>query len=201
MAIWNADVLLFAIPLFAGCLLALGATFGLSGDGESDDIDEAGSGEGLAELGRPPFVFRLIVALLTFGAVGIAVRALLGPDSARFSRALLPASVGLASSWFVQRTLSRWVVRHIPLVETAVIRRREIVGSLGKAVLLVTRERGMAHVRDRHGDLHQISCHTLHSETRIQPGAPLLVVDYDAERDLFDVVPRPGVLEDGAREH
>ena len=200
MAIWSADVLLFAIPFFGGCLLALGTTFDLSDDaGPHDagphDADEHEDGEGALELGRPPLVFRLMTALLTFGAVGIVVRSVLESGTEHWVRAVVPAGVALAASWFVQRTLSRWVTRRFPLVETAVIRRRELVGSLGNAVLLVNRERGLAQVRDRRGDLHQISCFTVHSENPIQPGAPLLVVDYDAERDVFDVVPRPDGLD------
>lgn len=191
MFIWNPEGLLFAICLIVGSVLTLGAAFGSPEEGSDADADHADS-DGALDVGQPPLILRTAMALLTFGAVGVMLEILLQPGA---HRPVLAVSIALATSWVVGRIVMRLFRRHLRLVETAVLRKREIVGSLGKAVLLVTSERGLAQVCDRRGDLHQIRCQARAADPAIAPGAPLLVVDYDEQRDVFDVVPRPEALD------
>lgn len=190
MSIWDFKTLLFVIPLCVGCLLAVGAAFGLGEGGAADDDASTA-----LEIGQPPLLIRWMTFCLTFGALGLAASYVLGTDESKLAQAAFAATIALICAWIAVRFLRHLFVHHLRLLESHALTRRELVGSLGNATLAVGTRGGLAQVRDRNGNLHQVACRIADGEAPLSAGTGLLLVDYDAERNLYEVVRRPNALD------
>jgi hypothetical protein len=183
MSLLAWHTLVFLIPIAVGSLLAIGAVLGLAGGepgaGEGDGHAD-GNGDAEGAVGGIPLLLRLMLSCLTFGGIGLATWYLLaGGLSDPSTRAILAIVVAALGAWLVGGWLGRALARHAPLLETETVARRELVGSVGRAVLSVGPEGGLAQVHDQRGNLHQVGCHTLPGEPSLPPGRDLVLVDYD----------------------
>src|SRR5262245_43114879 len=132
-----------------------------------------------------------IVAMLLFfswGTVGFVTNQVLRPVMPR------PWMVGLCSlplaavgSVVLTRGIARAVARWLPTNQTFARRKSDLVGSLGEAVFFIDRGSGTASVRDRQGDLFQVSCRTYEDGPPIEKGKQVLLVDYNPQQNIFYV--------------
>jgi hypothetical protein len=187
--------LLFLIPLGVGGLLALGAALGVMGEGDGHH-DGDGDGDGddgstWLALGKVPVTVRLMLLTVPFGSLGLATTHLLGQQTGGW-RVLVAAAVAVLGTWAVAGRVARLFRDRVRMVETETISRRELVGGVGRAVLGIGAASGLAQVKDRRGNLHQVSCRTLDGEVVLRAGAEVLVVDYDEEGKVFYVTGNPG---------
>jgi hypothetical protein len=190
-----------------GGLLAVGAVFGLSGDGADDAAGDA-DGEGdiaesdvpdqdvgsVLDIGRPPMILHLMALSLSFGGVGLAVQYLAGSGRSSNVGTVISVSVATVAAWIFGRALRRVFTRHVRSIETEIIHRRDLVGALGSAVVPIASHRGVALVRDMRGDVHQVTCRAPRESSPLPRGTPILIIDYDADNDIFEVTRRPDVL-------
>jgi hypothetical protein len=205
------QTLLFLIPLGVGGLLAVGAALGFleggggEGEGEVDADGEGEDGSTWLALGRVPLTVRLLLLTVPFGSVGLAVTYLLGGMESAGLRAVIAAAVAGATTWGVAGWAARIFRSRVRMLETETISRRELVGGAGKAVLGIGASSGLAQVKDRRGNLHQVSCRMLGGEAPLRAGAEVLVVDYDEEGRVYYVTANPaaavvgGVLGDAGK--
>jgi membrane protein implicated in regulation of membrane protease activity len=198
--------LVFYIPVAFGALLALGAAFGLAGggagaegpdgdvgaDGDSDGAGEAGAdGDAGADplsllaLGKLPLALRLMLLAFSFGGVGLVLGPLIRAVAPPALGGALSVAVAAIGALVISGTTARLLARRLPLFETETVRRADLVGCEGKLVLPASPAGGLAQVRDRRGNLHQVRC-------RLEPGAPslpagsaVLLVDHDQEANVF----------------
>jgi hypothetical protein len=49
----------------------------------------------------------------------------------------------------------------------------------------------VVQVRDRRGNLHQLSCRTLHGEPTLPLGSDVLLVEYDGHRGVYRATANP----------
>jgi len=196
MTLLGWEILVFVIPLGVGALLALGAALGVleAGDAEAQ-VDDGGDheqhGSGL-EVGRLPLSIRLMLVSLPFGSLGLAATYLLGGlGQGPGVRTAIALAVAAAGSWWAARGLGRLLRQRVRMLESETITRRELVGGVGRAVLAVGSSAGLAQVRDRRGNLHQVSCRTLEAEAPLPAGSEVLVVDYDEAGKLYYVSSNP----------
>jgi membrane protein implicated in regulation of membrane protease activity len=202
--------LVFYVPVAFGALLALGAAFGLAGDGahgegaaDGGDGDDGGDGgeagtdgdDGLSllALGKLPLTIRLMLLAFTFGGLGLVV----GP----VVRAILPGSPTVAgvlaivfaapASLLLSGIVARFAARRMPMLETETVRRADLVGAVGRLVLPASEQGGVLQVHDRRGNLHQVPCRLAADEPGLPSGAAVLLVDYDEAARTFVVAASP----------
>lgn len=184
---------LFYAPIAFGALLAVGAAFGLIGEG-GDDALEVDDGDGGAdgshtstalEVGRLPLTVRLMLLSFAFGGVGLIVAPLVRGLLSQAGLAYL-VSAGIAAwcALLLDRASARWLARRLPLFETQTVRRAELVGAVGRVVLAASERGGVAQVRDARGDLHQVTCRLAAGEA-LPPGAELLLIEYDERTGVY----------------
>jgi hypothetical protein len=195
----NWQSLVFLIPLGVGFILAIGAALGHGGGvepagdaaGDQDDGDDhPGHGDGVDGLavGRMPLLLRAMVFSLVFGGLGLCLGYLLG-DAGGGGRGQLAATIAAAGAgaWWSTRRIARLFARRLPLLETEAVARWELVGATGRAVLAIGPASGLAQVRDRRGNLHQVACRTLAGEPALAAGAEVLLVEHDERGNLYRV--------------
>jgi hypothetical protein len=188
--------LLFYAPIAFGALLAVGAAFGLIGEGgddaqDVDDVDDGDVGDDASqvstalEVGRLPLTVRLMLLSFAFGGVGLIaaplVRGILGHGGLVY---VVSAGIAGWCALLLDRASTRWLARRLPLFETQTVRRAELVGAVGRVVLAASERGGVAQVRDARGDLHQVTCRLTAGET-LPPGAELLLVEYDERTGVY----------------
>lgn len=187
--------LLFLIPLGIGALLAAAAALGVLGDGDADG-DGDGDGHGEADgsswlsLGRVPLTVRVMLLTVPFGSLGLSALYLMGGQGDGW-RVAVAAAVALVATWWIAGRAARLFRDRVRMVETETITRRDLVGGVGRAVLGVGAASGLAQVKDRRGNLHQVSCRTLDGEPVLPAGTEVLVVDYDEAEKLYYVTGNP----------
>ena len=174
-----------AVVLGAGALAGLfdGLDADLDVDAEVDvEGDAAGSGATpwatWFGVGRAPLGVLLSAALLVFGGTGLALSSLISPWVALVGATTLSG----ATTSLIGRSIARWA----PTAETYVVDRSALIGCAGSARIRVDDAFGVAHVRDRSGSLHEVSCR---SSDPLPAGSAVVVVAYDDEAKRFEVVP------------
>lgn len=199
LSILDWRTLVFLIPVVFAALLALGAALGV-GSVEAGHGPEAGGGaegHGAHEarhgglplaLGELPLTVGLMLVSFLFGGIGLIVgplvRAVL--PGAPVVGGLVAVGVALVGAVVVSGRLARVVARRAPLFESESIRRADLVGAGGKLVVAASATaRGLAQVRDRRGNLHQVPCHTERGEPDLPAGSEVLVVHYDETSGTF----------------
>lgn len=139
-----------------------------------------------------PLTTALPLLMMVWGAVGlIANRVLvpLLPAPALFA----PLSMGIAllTMAFAGRTAGRIIRRVLRDEAPQVVDKYGLVGSTGRAVYEITADGGVAHVRDRYGNLHRIVCRAVPGEPTIPADTPILVARYDEQTHLYWVERNP----------
>jgi hypothetical protein len=194
--------LVFYIPVAFGALLALGAAFGLAGggagaegpDGDAGaDADGDGDGDGeagadplsLLALGKLPLALRLMLLSFSFGGVGLVLGPLIRAVAPPALGGVLAVVMAAAGALVISGTTARLLARRLPLFETETVRRADLVGSEGKLVLPASPAGGLAQVRDRRGNLHQVRCRLEPGAAALPAGSAVLLVDHDQETNVF----------------
>jgi hypothetical protein len=214
--------LVFYVPVAFGALLALGAAFGLAGDGahgEGAAADAGGggtSGDGggdpgggdasgddglsLLALGQLPLAVRLMLLAFTFGGLGLVVgpvlRALI--PGAPALAGLLSVAVAAPGALLLSAAVARLAARRMPMLETETVRRADLVGAVGRLVLPASANGGLLQVHDRRGNLHQVACRLPAGEPELPSGAGVLLIDYDETAGAFVVAPSPLAMDSPA---
>jgi hypothetical protein len=139
-------------------------------------------------VGRVPVSLLMIVMLLTWGCAGFVTNAILhqrAADGWPMARWSIP--IALLCAVMVTRGVSAMIIRYLPLNETYVRRRSELVGRTGEAILPIDHTFGLVAVRDDSGDLYQLACRVGENVSPIEKGARVRLVAYDAKAQSYFV--------------
>jgi hypothetical protein len=148
-----------------------------------------------------PISMGLPLLMMMWGAVGLIANRLLEP--------LLPApalfaplsmGVALLTMAFAGRTAGLIIRRVLRDEAPPIVDKYGLVGSTGRAVYEITPDGGVAHVRDRYGNLHRIVCRAMPGEPNIPADTPILVARYDEQTHLYWVERNPLELPDDSPE-
>jgi hypothetical protein len=148
-----------------------------------------------------PVSMAVPLLMMVWGAVGLIANRLLEP--------LLPApalfaplsmGVALITMAFTGRTAGLIIRRVLRDEAPPIVDKYGLVGSTGRAVYEITPEGGVAHVRDRYGNLHRIVCRAAPGEPTIPADTPILVARYDEQTHLYWVERNPLELPDDSPE-
>jgi len=148
-----------------------------------------------------PLSMAVPLLMMVWGAVGLIANRVLEP--------LLPApalfaplsmGVALITMAFTGRTAGLIIRRVLRDEAPPIVDKYGLVGSTGRAVYEITPEGGVAHVRDRYGNLHRIVCRAAPGEPTIPADTPILVARYDEQTHLYWVERNPLELPDDSPE-
>jgi hypothetical protein len=142
-------------------------------------------------IGKLPISFLIMILFLTWGVIGFGLNNILYPKlNAQNLLGLLP-SITLPIAGFGSILATSWLARmSAKLIRTddgKAIKRHELLGLTGKAVLPIGSEFGMAQVRDAKGDLYEISCRMAAGTNPVEKGAKVRLVGYNANLRLYFV--------------
>ena len=144
-------------------------------------------------VGRVPLSFVLMILLLAWGFIGFVTN--------QFLRDVAPAlwmiplvSIPLAAvgSLVLTRYATRGISRVMPTEQTYARRRNALLGEVGEALYAVDERFGLAAVRDDRGNLFQVPCRVESGRATIAKGTKVLLVSYDADKNVFHVTPDEG---------
>jgi hypothetical protein len=79
------------------------------------------------------------------------------------------------------------LARFTPGEESYAITRGGLIGRAGEAVSAVTETSGSVYVRDEQGTLHHIAGRVEAGHQSVVKGTQVLIVDYAADRDVYQV--------------
>ncbi len=133
--------------------------------------------------GKAPLSLVLQVLFLFWGTIGLTFHQVVqatGP-----SALLGSVPVTLFLSLVFTRGVATLVGKVYRPVETASLKRRQLVGSTGQVVYPVTDSEGTVHIRDQHGTLHRVRART--ESGRLESGQEIIVLGYDSERSVYQV--------------
>jgi len=139
-------------------------------------LDEALSFLGV---GRVPLSILMMTFLTVFSLVGWFVNTALTPvltAGGHLFLASLPAALvcGVLATKLLVRTLGRW----LKPIETAAVRRSNLVGRIAVASLPVTDQFGQALAYDQYGTQHKVVCKVAEGAETIPKGRSILLVRF-----------------------
>jgi membrane protein implicated in regulation of membrane protease activity len=134
-------------------------------------------------VGQAPLVMVLEVWLLLWGLIGVGLHQAFGAAGPGALVWSLPMTFLLSVGG--TRGFAKVFGRFFKPMETAALRRDQIVGLMGRVVFPVTAEEGTVHVRDRHGTLHRLRARSEHG--RLESGQEIIVLGYDPENKWYQV--------------
>jgi hypothetical protein len=163
-------------------------------DSDSDhDADDAPAWLTLISwlgVGRIPLSVLLMLLLMSWGFAGFVTNAFLQERGfADWQLAIFSAPVAMIASTLFTRMFARLIARYFPTTSAPVMRRHQLLGSVGEAILPIDDNFGMAAVRNDHGQLYQVSCRA--EVGSIPTGAKVQLVAYTAKNQTFHVRPYP----------
>jgi len=136
-------------------------------------------------VGRAPLSLLLIVLMLTWGAAGFLVNSAFRP-TAGWEAAKFSIPIAVIAGVMVTKAVSGAIGRFVPLNDTAALRRRALVGTVGEALYDITPAFGVAVVRDPNHDLQQVACRVGEGVETIPKGTRVKLVAYsEAEKSFF----------------
>lgn len=139
-----------------------------------------------------PLSMALPLLMMVWGAVGLISNGILNPLlKSPAVYAPLSGVVALVVMALVGRTAGLALRRILREEAAPVVDKYGLVGATGRAVYEITHEGGVAHVRDRYGNLHRIVCRTVPGEPTIPAETPILVARYDEHAQLYWVERNP----------
>ncbi|MBM4040706.1 MAG: DUF1449 family protein [Planctomycetes bacterium] len=130
-------------------------------------------------IGKVPLSVILMTFLITFAVVGWAANTLLRPVLAT-PAAFFPIScgaaivLGLGGTKLLASTLGRW----LKPIESAALRRGDLVGRIATTSLPTDAKFGTALARDDYGTLHKVLCRVGEGAQPIPTGQTVLLVRY-----------------------
>jgi hypothetical protein len=144
-----------------------------------------------------PISMALPLLMMVWGAVGLIANRLLEP-LLQLPALFAPLSMGVAllTMAFAGRTAGLIIRRVLRDEAPPIVDKYGLVGSTGRAVYEITPDGGVAHVRDRYGNLHRIVCRAAPGEPNIPADTPILVARYDEQTHLYWVERNPLELPD-----
>ncbi|MFN7162852.1 MAG: hypothetical protein ACK4NB_07285, partial [Fimbriimonadales bacterium] len=148
-----------------------------------------------------PLSMAVPLLLMIWGAAGLIGNGIFAPllkDPALY--APLSGIVALVSMALIGRTVGLTIRRILREDAPPIVDKHGLVGATGHAVYEITHEGGVAHVRDRYGNLHRIVCRAAPSEPTIPADTPVLVARYDEQTHLYWVERNPLELPDHSLE-
>jgi hypothetical protein len=147
-----------------------------------------------------PISMGLPLLMMMWGAVGLIANRILEP-LLQLPALFAPLSMGVAlvTMAFAGRTAGLIIRRVLRDEAPPIVDKYGLVGSTGRAVYEITPEGGVAHVRDRYGNLHRIVCRAAPGEPNIPADTPILVARYDEQTHLYWVERNPLELPDDAQ--
>jgi hypothetical protein len=148
-----------------------------------------------------PISMGLPLLMMMWGAVGLIANRLLEP-LLQLPALFAPLSMGVAlmTMAFAGRTAGLIIRRVLRDEAPPIVDKYGLVGSTGRAVYEITPDGGVAHVRDRYGNLHRIVCRAAPGEPNIPADTPILVARYDEQTHLYWVERNPLELPDDSHE-
>jgi len=148
-----------------------------------------------------PLSMGLPLLMMMWGAVGLIANRLLEP-LLQLPALFAPLSMGVAlvTMAFAGRTAGLIIRRVLRDEAPPIVDKYGLVGSTGRAVYEITPDGGVAHVRDRYGNLHRIVCRAAPGEPNIPADTPILVARYDEQTHLYWVERNPLELPDDSHE-
>jgi hypothetical protein len=147
-----------------------------------------------------PLSMAVPLLMMVWGAVGLIANRILEP-LLQLPVLFAPLSMGVAllTMAFTGRTAGLIIRRVLRDEAPPIVDKYGLVGSTGRAVYEITPEGGVAHVRDRYGNLHRIVCRAMPGEPNIPADTPILVARYDEQTHLYWVERNPLELPDDAQ--
>lgn len=171
----------------------------LDGDGDIDAVDHAiaaarghASPEGMSPLvgalvflgvGKAPLLLLIQLLVLFWGVFGLLLHQSVAATSP--ATLLWSAPVTLVLSIAATRLFAGLFGKIYRPVETASIKRHQLVGRTGKVVYPVTDAEGTVNIRDQYGTLHRVRARTEHG--RLESGQEIIVLGYDPARSLYQI--------------
>ena len=148
-----------------------------------------------------PVSMAVPLLMMVWGAVGLIANRLLEP-LLQLPALFAPLSMGVAlvTMAFAGRTAGLITRRVLRDEAPPIVDKYGLVGSTGRAVYEITPDGGVAHVRDRYGNLHRIVCRAAPGEPTIPADTPILVARYDEQTHLYWVERNPLELPDDSHE-
>jgi hypothetical protein len=140
-----------------------------------------------------PLSLVLMMLLLTWGFIGFVTNQFLRdgmPRAWMIPLVSLPAAA--LGALLATRTLTRVMSRLMPTEETYARRRHELLGEVGEAIYAIDERFGLAAVRDDRGNLFQVPCRIEAGGLPVAKGSKVLLVSYDANRNIYHVMPDDG---------
>ncbi|HVH98455.1 MAG TPA: hypothetical protein VM869_07085 [Enhygromyxa sp.] len=185
---WHNIVFLSALGV--GVLIVIGAALGGLDTGDADldgDVEmHDGPAEllGILDIGQIPFTVLLMVSALIFGLSGMAASLTLGPALGHDWPWLGVVALVIAAVLMVFLTAraARLIIKHLPASESHVSTQADL---LGAEACMFTKTFADVQLA---GDVHRIHCR---SDSPLEPGMRVTVVDYDPETQIYDVSPLP----------
>jgi hypothetical protein len=144
-----------------------------------------------------PLSMAVPLLMMVWGTVGLIANRLLEP-LLQLPALFAPLSMGVAlvTMAFAGRTAGLIIRRVLRDEAPPIVDKYGLVGSTGRAVYEITPDGGVAHVRDRYGNLHRIVCRAAPGEPNIPADTPILVARYDEQTHLYWVERNPLELPD-----
>ena len=146
-----------------------------------------------------PVSLALPLLMMVWGVSGLITNRLLEPIL-KAPGLFVPVSVvaALIVMAFAGRSAALVIRRVLREEAPQIVDKYGLIGATGYAVYAITPEGGVAHVRDRYGNLHRIVCRTVPGEPDIPANTPILVARYDEATHLYWVERNPLELSDTA---
>jgi hypothetical protein len=132
----------------------------------------------------------LMVLLLSWGAIGFMTNNVVRPlVRADWMVSLASLPLALFGSMATTRTVTRVVGKYMPISETSVKRRDQLLGAVGEAIFAIDQNFGMASVRDKGSGMFHVRCRMSADHEPVAKGSAVLLVGYDAKDGLYTVIP------------
>ena len=188
--------LVVALTVLQAVLLSMGGTLELDSDADLDaDIDTDGGVLHWLGLGELPLSLWLIVASLSFGAIGLllqlAMRSITGSLLNATTASLIASPVALVVSGLCSRAL----VKVLPREESEAVSHESFVGCEGVITTGMARlgRPAEARVRDKYGRAHYVMVEPQDEAQQFASGASVLLLKRDGEK--YRVIDGTGATE------
>ncbi len=142
----------------------------------------------LLGVGKVPMALVLMSLSVIWGFVGWTSNLVLGSWVSPAVFVPISMVLALVGSLVLTRYLALLFARVVPNVETYGVTSERLLGKTGEARYPISETFGEALVRDRYGELHQVSCRTLPGKEAIPSGSKVVLYQYDSDHDLFYAV-------------
>ncbi len=142
----------------------------------------------LLGIGKVPMALILMSLSVIWGFVGWTSNQLLSNLISPILFVPISILLALVCAFVFTRYLALFFSRLIPSVESYAMTHERLLGKGGEARYAISDTFGEALVRDRYGQLHQVTCRTLPGNDPIPSGSRIFLYQYDSEHDLFYAV-------------